>query len=108
TELKGADRQERMRSFVTATGNSVIVTLGSDGVHAASPFGFLIVTALDIEPVDTVGAGDTFCGYLAASLEKGMSLAEALHRAAVAGSLACLKPGAQPAIPTAAEVAAKL
>lgn len=108
TKLKGADRQERMRSFVTATGNSVIVTLGSDGVHAASPFGFLMVTALDIEPVDTVGAGDTFCGYLAASLEKGMSLTEALHRAAVAGSLACLKPGAQPAIPTAAEVAAKL
>ena len=59
---------------------------------------------LAIEPVDTVGAGDTFCGYLAASLEQGLALEEALRRAAVAGSLACLKPGAQPAIPFAAEI----
>lgn len=108
TGLSGADRDERMRSFVDATGHVVIVTLGADGVHAATPHGFLIVAAPGIVPVDTVGAGDTFCGYLAASLEKGHSLAEALRRAAAAGALACLKPGAQPSIPTAAEVAAFL
>ncbi len=50
---------------------------------------------LKIEPVDTVGGGDTFCGYLAASLDAGLALGEALRRAAVAGSLACLKAGAQ-------------
>lgn len=57
-----------------------------------------------VEPVDTVGAGDTFCGYLAAGLDAGLSLESAVRRAAVAGSLACCKPGAQPAIPTRAEV----
>ena len=57
--------------------------------------------ALKITPVDTVGAGDTFCGYLAAGLAAGLPLEQALRRAAAAGSLACLKPGAQPAIPTA-------
>jgi ribokinase len=62
------------------------------------------VPALPIKPVDTVGAGDTFCGYLAAGLDAGLDLDAAMKRAAVAASLACLKPGAQPAIPTAAEV----
>ncbi len=60
--------------------------------------------ALKVTPVDTVGAGDTFVGYLAAGLEAGLDLEAAMRRAAVAASLACLRPGAQPAIPQAAEV----
>ncbi len=68
----------------------------------------MTVPALPIKPVDTVGAGDTFCGYLAAGLDAGLDLEAALRRAAAAGSLACLKPGAQPAIPLAAEVDAAL
>lgn len=90
------------------TGQILIVTLGADGVIAAEG-GILHKTkGLKIMPVDTVGAGDTFCGYLAASLDAGMGFGDSLRRAAVAGSLACLKPGAQPAIPLAAEVAASL
>ncbi|MNL64889.1 Ribokinase [compost metagenome] len=59
---------------------------------------------LKIDPVDTVGAGDTFCGYLAASLDEKLAFPDALRRAAVAGSLACLKRGAQLSIPLASEV----
>jgi hypothetical protein len=51
---------------------------------------------LKIEPVHTVGAGDTFCGYFAAGLDKRLNFETALKRAAVAGSLACMKAGAQP------------
>lgn len=97
--LEGADREERVRSFVKVTGRTVVVTLGGDGVIAATPDRFIRVASLKIVPVDTVGAGDTFCGYLAAGLGQGMALQAALHRAAVAGALACLKPGAQPSIP---------
>ena len=73
-------------------------------------FGGEILSAkgLKIEPVDTVGAGDTFCGYLAASLDQGIGFADALRRAAVAGSLACLERGAQPSIPEASAVDARL
>ncbi|SEP62101.1 ribokinase [Devosia sp. YR412] len=88
---------------------TVIVTLGGDGARAVTADGKAIsVPALKVTPVDTVGAGDTFCGYLAAGLDAGLQLEAAMQRAAVAASVACLKPGAQPAIPTADEVAAAL
>jgi len=106
--LEGTDREARMRDFCMRTGRTVIVTLGGDGVVAATPRGMVRVEALRVTPVDTVGAGDTFCGYLAAGLAEGRPLAEAMRRAAAAGSLACLKPGAQPSIPLAADVAAAL
>jgi ribokinase len=103
-KLSGRDRPARMRAFVEHTGRTIIVTLGSEGVVAASPQGGLAVPALKITPVDTVGAGDTFCGYLGAGLDASLPLEQALARAAAAGSLACLKPGAQPAIPHGKEV----
>ncbi|CAG1014830.1 ribokinase [Rhizobiaceae bacterium] len=106
--LEGAGREGRMGDFCAKTGRTVIVTLGGDGVVAATPEGIVRAEALRVTPVDTVGAGDTFCGYLAAGLAEGLSLPEAMRRAAAAGSLACLKPGAQPSIPLEADVAAAL
>lgn len=103
-KIGGSDRTGRMRTFAAETGKTVVVTLGGDGVLAATPDSFHHVPALKIQPVDTVGAGDTFCGYFAAALATGTPLEEALERAAAAGSLACLKPGAQPAIPPASQV----
>ncbi|MBT9372097.1 ribokinase [Rhizobium sp. CSW-27] len=106
--LDDAARLAEMQALHAKTGQTLVVTLGGDGVVALHAGEVLRAKGLVIEPVDTVGAGDTFCGYLAASLDQGLDFAAALRRAAVAGSLACLKPGAQPAIPTAAEVAARL
>ncbi|MNY67794.1 Ribokinase [compost metagenome] len=97
-----------MQDWVNRTGRSVVVTLGAEGARARTPDGPIAVPAIKVRPVDTVGAGDTFCGYLAAGLDAGYGLEAALRRAAAAGSLACLKPGAQPAIPMAAEVDAAL
>ncbi|MBC7283249.1 ribokinase [Hoeflea sp.] len=90
------------------TGQCMIVTLGGDGVLWARDGQIAHVESLKIKPVDTVGAGDTFCGYLAQGLDAGMEFAAAIRRAAVAGALACLKPGAQPSIPLASEVDARL
>jgi ribokinase len=108
-KLEGADRRIRMADFAKKTGRTVVVTLGADGVIAATPDGgFAAVPALPVTPVDTVGAGDTFCGYFGAGLAVGLPLEQALRRAAAAGSLACLKPGAQPAIPHGKDVDAAL
>ena len=98
-----------MRDWAAAHGQTLIVTLGPAGARAATAdWRFLSVPSLQVTPIDTVGAGDTFCGYLAASLDAGLDLEAAMRRAAFAASLACTKPGAQPAIPLAAEVAAAL
>ncbi len=102
--LSGADRRAQMQAYAKQTGNTVIVTLGPDGAMAAMPEGIFQVPAPKIEAVDTVGAGDTFCGYLAAGLEAGLGLEDAMRRATRAGALACLKPGAQPSIPHARDV----
>ncbi|MER9923622.1 ribokinase [Mesorhizobium sp. M0048] len=106
--LSGRDRPARMRDYASRTGRTIVVTLGPDGVLAATPDDLLMVPALKITPLDTVGAGDTFCGYFAAGLAAGLPLDQALARAAAAGSLACLKAGAQPAIPLARDVDAAL
>ncbi len=106
--LSAAEREDAMQALSRDTGQTVIVTLGAEGVIAVRGGNIHRAKGLKIEPVDTVGAGDTFCGYLAASLDAGLDFDAALRRAAVAGSLACLNPGAQPAIPLAAEVDAKI
>ena len=99
------DLDDRMRGYADATGRTIIVTLGPDGAKArTAPGETITVPAMVVQPVDTVGAGDTFVGYLAAGLEAGLPLEAAMRRAAIAASLACLNPGAQPAIPTASEV----
>jgi ribokinase len=102
--LSPEERESAMLALAAETGQTVIVTLGADGVIAFENGAIHRAAGLAIEPVDTVGAGDTFCGFLAAGLDAGLVFPEALRRAAVAGSLACLKSGAQPSIPTAAEV----
>ncbi|WFU47898.1 ribokinase [Sinorhizobium terangae] len=108
TGIDSAEREAAMKRLHDETGRTVIVTLGAEGVIAIHDGAVHCAKGLTIEPVDTVGAGDTFCGYLAAGLDAGLAFPDALRQAAVAGSLACLKPGAQPAIPQASEVAAYL
>lgn len=106
--MTGADREAALRRLHAETGQTLIVTLGREGVVAIQANTIHRAQGLAIEPVDTVGAGDTFCGYFAASLDQGFDVPTSLRRAAVAGSLACLTAGAQPSIPHAAEVARRL
>ncbi|QRM54041.1 ribokinase [Sinorhizobium sp. BG8] len=103
-DLSASEREKAMSELHAKSGQTLIVTLGAEGVVAISGGQLHRAKGLVIEPVDTVSAGDTFCGYMVASLDAGLALPEALRRAAVAGSLACLKRGAQPSIPLAAEV----
>ena len=102
--LPHGDPEETVVALAAKLGRTVIATLGPDGAIAAAPEGVVRVPALSITPVDTTGAGDTFAGVLVACLDAGMTLGEAMKRAAVAGSLACTKLGAQPSFPTRAEI----
>ena len=86
----------------------VIVTLGARGCCARDAGKFHLQTSFRIVPMDTTGAGDTFCGTFTAALSLGESLPSALRRASAAAALACTKLGAQSSIPAHAEVDAFL
>lgn len=85
----------------------IIKTLGSEGA-VATQRGVEVgsASAPVVEPVDTVGAGDTFAAAFVVASEEGMSIAESLRWACGAGALATLKHGAQPGIPTRHELVA--
>ena len=82
----------------------VVVTLGSQGAWARVDGQILKQAAFPVKPVDTTGAGDTFCGAFVAALSGGEDHSQALRQACAAGALACTKPGAQSSIPTHADV----
>ncbi|TBR36746.1 MULTISPECIES: ribokinase [Dyella] len=86
------------------TNPCVVVTLGAQGSRARMHGEHLHQPAFAITPVDTTGAGDTFCGTLVAALCRGLPFAEALRHASAASALACTRLGAQAGIPTAREV----
>ncbi len=87
---------------------SCIITLGEAGSIAFTPDGKgWRVPALQLEPgelVDTTGAGDCYCGTLAAALHSKFALGSAMRRASVAAGLACKKKGAQESYPYIADV----
>ncbi|TLH72421.1 ribokinase [Mycolicibacterium cosmeticum] len=76
----------------------LVTTLGSRGASHRSADGETPVSAPEVEPVDTTGAGDVFAGVLAAGWPTGP--AHALRRACAAGALATLVPGAGDCAPT--------
>ncbi|MBT8456883.1 MAG: ribokinase [Alphaproteobacteria bacterium] len=85
---------------------NVVVTLGSDGAvwHDIGAGTEARVAAIRVTPVDTTGAGDTFAGYLAAGLDAGLTVKDAMGRAAAAAALKVTRPGTADAIPSSDDV----
>jgi ribokinase len=87
---------------------SVVVTLGGAGVsvtqsNTPEPKRSWVQPAFDVDPIDTTGAGDAFCGALAARIASGDDLRDAVRWAAAAGALATTKAGAVPSLPHVTE-----
>ncbi len=81
-----------------------VITLGSRGAQV----GEVVVPPYPADVVDPTGAGDAFCGALGIALAEERPLVEAVRFANAAGALAVATPGAQPSMPTRAEVNALL
>ncbi|MEN5029162.1 ribokinase [Pseudomonas sp. Ps21-P2] len=86
--------------------SKVIVTLGEQGALFASASRSEHFPAPKVQPVDTTAAGDTFVGGFAAALADGKSESDAIRFGQVAAALSVTRSGAQPSIPTFAEVQA--
>ena len=85
---------------------AVVLTLGAAGARIL-PDGPSL-PALPADVVDTTGAGDSLAGGLAAGLAEGLPLAEALRLGLGTASLCVERYGCQPAMPSRAEVDARL
>jgi ribokinase len=83
---------------------TVVVTLGAEGARVHTRDGAVDIPTLSVDAVDTTGAGDTFCGYLASGLASGLPLENAARRGCLAAALSTTRAGAVPSIPTSAEV----
>jgi ribokinase len=83
---------------------NVVITLGAKGALAVSQSQAVLVPGYRVKALDTTAAGDAFNGGLACALAQGRSLEEAVREANRVGALAVTRLGAQPSLPTAAEV----
>jgi ribokinase len=88
-------------------GGRVVTTLGAKGA-VMHQRGAEIARAAPpkVTAVDATGAGDAFVGAICVALLEGMGAEAALRFACAAGALAATRPGAQPSLPTRAEVEA--
>lgn len=103
------NRPDRVPALLSERfGMVCIVTLGGAGAILCGPRGGWMTPALPVEPVDTTGAGDAFCGVLAAAMDAALDWGQALRLASVGAGLACTRPGAQSSLPDRAEIEARL
>ncbi len=77
---------------------NVVVKIGAKGVVCATAEETFFQPAFTVKAIDTVAAGDAFNGGLAAALDTGLSLKEAVKWGAANGALCVTKSGAQPAM----------
>ncbi|MBI5564672.1 MAG: ribokinase [Chloroflexi bacterium] len=82
----------------------VVVTLGGDGVAVFEDKQTDRLAAHPVKVVDTTAAGDAFVGGFAVALVEGKSTREAAEWGNAAGALAVTRAGAQPSLPTRAEL----
>ena len=82
------------------------MTLGADGALLVTAEAAMVLPPPKVTVVDTVGAGDTLNGALAAGLAAGLPLLAAARQAVTAASLAVTRAGAREGMPTAIELQA--
>lgn len=96
---------ETEHAALPPTSALVALTLGAAGAVLLKDGEQLArASAPAVTVVDTVGAGDTFVAAFMVGLVEGRQPGEALQRACLAAALTVTRPGAQTAMPTAAQV----
>ena len=84
---------------------TIIVTRGAAGsviVRFDEPS--IVIAAPTVSAIDTTGAGDCFCGTLAAQIARGRELVDAVTLASAAASLSATRAGAIASLPYRSEL----
>lgn len=107
TEIKviGVDEAKKAARILHAKGvDHVIITLGEKGALLSTPSKAEHIPGYQVQPINTVAAGDAFNGALAFGIVRGKPLKESVQFANAVGALAVTKRGAIPSLPTYREV----
>ena len=94
-ELDSLPETPALLALTLGEEGAVLIEGGREVARAAAP---------RVRAVDGTAAGDAFTACLVVSLLEERDREEALRRACAAGAIAASRPGAQPSLPTAAEV----
>lgn len=92
------------KDLVGSFKGAVVITLGERGVIFCDGSRCFHMDAFKVKSIDAVGAGDSFCGYLAACISKGMSVEDALTIASASAAITTTRYGAAASIPYMREV----
>jgi ribokinase len=108
SDLAGPDGSTSVRARrllgAATDARAVVVSLGAKGVLVAAGRRARAIRSPKVVAIDTVGAGDTLNGALAAGLAAGLELDEAVEQAVRAASISVTRAGAREGMPTAAEL----
>jgi ribokinase len=98
------DGEAAARGLLGVGVGTVVVTLGGSGVVAASGNRIYSAESHAVDVIDTTAAGDCFTAALAVAICEGRPLDVAVDFANAAAAISVTRQGAQPAMPTRAEV----
>jgi ribokinase len=99
-----ATARQAANRLLDAGAQCVILTMGTSGALVAGPGQTFLVPSYKVDAVDSTAAGDAFNGGLAVALARHLSINEAVRRASMVGALSVTRVGAQPSLPSEAEV----
>ncbi len=85
--------------------NKLIITCGNKGVVYFDGTTLVEVPAMEVDAVDTTGAGDTFAGAFTVAISEGKSIEDCIRFGSIAAGLSVTKKGAQTGMPSRDEVA---
>ena len=106
-DVRDVDTARAASPLLKAKGaRNVLITLGAQGVWIDAENFAGHVPAYPVKPIDTVAAGDVFIGAFVTRLCEGDDVRSAAQFGCAASAIAVTRPGAQPSIPSRAEVMA--
>lgn len=103
-EYTGNNLDDIAQALLRSGARNIVITLGSQGVYMMNERETIQLPSFKVKAIDTVAAGDTFCGALAVACSKKGISREALDFANAAAAIAVTRLGAQSSIPTLVEV----
>jgi ribokinase len=99
-----ADIEGQAARLIARGSTRVLAKLGARGARLITADGATEWPARHVTPVDTTAAGDAFNGAFAVALAEGADLDRAVRFATTAAAISVTRHGAQPSMPTRAEV----